>query len=85
MIEPDGRSHEIVEALRVWARQMFHWWHRVRNGTLAQASFAHYMRPIRREMERRLESGQTCGVPKTEGGVPSDPQGAPGVVDLRAS
>ena len=46
---------------------MFHWWHRVRDGTLAQASFTHYMRPIRREIERLLEAGQTCGVPKTEG------------------
>ena len=25
------------------------------------------MRPIRREVERLLEAGQTCGVPKTEG------------------
>ena len=46
---------------------MFHWWHRVRDGTLAHASFGTYMRPIRQEMERLLEAGQTCGVPKTEG------------------
>jgi transposase len=46
---------------------MFHGWHRVRDGTLAHVSFAHYMRPIRREVERRLEAGRICGVPKTEG------------------
>jgi len=46
---------------------MFHWWHRVRDGTLAHSSFAHYMRPIRWEIERLLEAGQTCGVPQTEG------------------
>jgi transposase len=68
MIERGGRSQEIGEALRAQARQMFHWWHRVRDGTLAHASFAQYMWPIRREVERLLEVGQTCGVPKTAGG-----------------
>jgi transposase len=67
MIERGGRSQEIGEALRVQARQMFHWWHRVRDDTLSHASFASYMRPVRREVERLLETGQTCRVPKTEG------------------
>jgi transposase len=67
MIERGGQSRAIGEALRAQVRQMFHWWHRVRDGTLAHASFAHYMRPIRREVERLLEAGQTCGAPKTEG------------------
>jgi transposase len=67
MIERGGQSQAIGEALRAQARQMFHWWHRVRDGTLAHASFAHYMRPIRREIERLLDVGQTCGAPKTEG------------------
>ena len=62
-----GRSQEIGEALRVQARQMFHWWHRVRDGTLAHPTFARSTWPVRREMERRLAAGQTCGVPKTEG------------------
>lgn len=67
MIERGGPSQAIGEALRAQARQMFHWWHQVRDGTLTQASFASYMRPIRREVERLLEAGQQCGVPKTEG------------------
>ena len=67
MIERGGGSQAIGEALRAQARQMFHWWHRVRDGTLSHASFARYMRPIRREVERLLEAGQTCGAPKTEG------------------
>lgn len=62
-----GRSQEIGEALRDQVHQMFHWWHRVRDGTLAHVSFASYMRPIRREVERLLAAGQTCGMPKTEG------------------
>jgi transposase len=67
MIARGGRSAEIGEALRAQARQMFHYWHRVRDGTLAPASFRTYMQPIRQEVERLLEAGQTCGVPKTEG------------------
>ena len=67
MIVRGGPSQVIGEALRAQIHQMFHWWHRVRDGTLAHASFARYMRPIRREIERLLEAGQTCGVPKTEG------------------
>jgi transposase len=67
MIERGGRSAEIRDSLRTPARLMFHWWHRVCDGTLAHASFQTFMQPIRREVERRLEEGQTCGVPKTEG------------------
>ena len=67
MMGRGGRSQEIGEALRAPVRLMFQGWHRVRDGTLAHTSFAHDMRPIRREGERRLEAGQTCGVPKTEG------------------
>ena len=67
MIARGGQSREIGEALQAQAHQMFHWWHRVRDGTLAHASFGTYMRPIRQEVERLLEAGQTCGVPKTEG------------------
>jgi transposase len=40
MIARGGRSQAIGAALRVQARQMFHWWHRVRDGTLAHATFA---------------------------------------------
>jgi transposase len=67
MIAREGRSHEIGEALRGQVWKMFDWWHRVRDGTLAPTTFASYMWPVRREVERLLEAGQTCGVPKTEG------------------
>jgi transposase len=67
MIARGGRSQEIGEGLQAQARQMFHWWHRVRDGTLASASFVSYMWPVRQEVERLLEAGHTCGVPKTEG------------------
>ena len=67
MSERGGRSQEIGEALQSQAHQMFHWWHRVRDGTLKRSSFRNYMTPVRREVERLLEVGSRCGVPKTEG------------------
>ena len=67
MIGRGGSSQEIGEALRCHAHQMFHWWHRVRDGTLKRSSFRNYMTSVRREVERLLEAGSTCGVPKTEG------------------
>jgi transposase len=67
MMERGGGSQAIGEALQRQARQMLHWWHRVREGTLSRSSFRSSMSPVRREVERRLEAGSTCGVPKTEG------------------
>lgn len=67
MIDRGGGSQEIGEALKSQARQMFHWWHRVRDGTLSRSSFRSYMSPVRRAVEQLLEAGSTCGVPKTEG------------------
>jgi transposase len=66
MSERGGRSQEIGEGLREQARQMFHWWHQVREGTLTHARFRIRMRPIRCRVARLLKAGQTCGVPKTE-------------------
>src|SRR5438093_573341 len=62
-----GVSEELGEALLAQAHQMFAWWHRVRDGTLQRASFRSYMSPLRQEVERLLEAGSRCGVPKTAG------------------
>src|SRR5256885_361825 len=62
-----GRSEEIGDALLAQAHQMFTWWHRVRQGTLKRSTFRSYMTPLRREVERLLEAGSRCGVPKTAG------------------
>jgi transposase len=60
-------SAEIGDALLAQAHQMFTWWHRVREGTLQRSTFRSYMTPLRREVERLLEAGSRCGVPKTAG------------------
>src|SRR5919205_470592 len=62
-----GVSEEIGDALLAQAHQMFTWWHRVRAGTLQRSSFRSYMSPLRREVERLLDVGSRCGVPKTAG------------------
>jgi transposase len=62
-----GCSEEIGDALLAQAHQMFAWWHRVREGTLKRSTFRSYMSPLRREVERLLEAGSRCGVPKTAG------------------
>src|SRR5438105_640225 len=62
-----GRSEAIGDALLAQAHQMFTWWHRVREGTLQRSTFRSYMSPLRREVERLLEAGRRCGVPKTAG------------------
>ena len=62
-----GRSKELGDALLAQAHQMFRWWHRVRDGTLKRSSFRSAMTPLRQEVERLLEAGRRCGVPKTAG------------------
>jgi len=67
MIERGGPSQEVGERLREQAQQMFHAWHRVRDGTRTHAQCRVVMRPIRCAVARWLKAGQTCGVAKTEG------------------
>jgi len=62
-----GASTPLGEALLTQAHQMFHWWHRVRAGTLQRTTFRSYMTPLRREVLRLLEAGQHCGVSQTAG------------------
>jgi transposase len=67
MRDRGGYSEELGAALLTQAHQMFTWWHRVREGTLKRSTFRSYMTPLRREVERLLEAGSRCGVPKTDG------------------
>jgi transposase len=67
MRDRGGCSEEIGDALLAQTHQMFTWWHRVREGTLKRSTFRSYMTPLRREVERLLEVGRRCGMPKTAG------------------
>src|SRR5262249_48422194 len=60
MAETGGSAGAIGEALGMCARQLFHWWHRVRDGTLQRSSFCVYARQLRLEVRALLREGALC-------------------------
>ena len=64
--ELKGNAGEIGLALLGKTDQMFHWWHRVRDGTLKRSTFQQYMRGLRKEVEALLREGAHCGDTKME-------------------
>jgi len=60
MTETGGSAGAIGEALGMCARQLFHWWHRVRDGTLQRSSFCVYARRLRLEVRALLREGALC-------------------------
>ena len=45
---------------------MFHWWHRVRDGTLKRSTFRQYTWRLRADVEGLLREGTCCGHKKME-------------------
>lgn len=64
-VERKGESAIIGQALLTQAAQMFTWWYRVRDGTLAHSDFRVMMRPIQQEIETWLELGTYVNHAKT--------------------
>ena len=58
-------SERIGKALLAETAQMFAWWHRVRDGTLARSTFRVYMRSVQRRVEARLTEGAAVPNSKT--------------------
>lgn len=52
--EARGASRRIGLALLDEVNQMFHWWHKVRDGTLKRSTFKRYMAPLKRRVEALL-------------------------------
>lgn len=67
MIDRDGAAKEIGKALLDHSNTMFHWWHRVRDGTLSRSSFQGYMGNLRKVFRDDLEEGAACVCAKTAG------------------
>jgi transposase len=67
MAEAGGAAGAIGETLGMGARQLFHRWHRVRDGTLRRSSFRVYVRQLRREIHALLNEGAGCGAPQGGG------------------
>jgi transposase len=64
MAEAGGSTAALGEALELCARQLFHWWHRVRDGTLKRSSFRLYAAQLRLEVRALLREGAVCEDPK---------------------
>jgi transposase len=60
MAEAGGAAGAIGETLGMCARQLFHWWHRVRDGTLQRLSFGVYVAQLRMEVCALLREGASC-------------------------
>ena len=64
------RRHELAaigEALQARRKQLFTWWHRVRDGTLERSTFQAYVRPLRAEVCDLLRQGKACTEEKLSG------------------
>jgi transposase len=64
MAEAGGSAGAIGETLGMCARQLFHWWHGVRDGTLQRSSFCVYVAQLRLEVRALLLEGALCEDPK---------------------
>lgn len=51
------RERRLGRSLQRQAQRMFHFWHRVRDGTLQRATFRDYLRPISAKILAGLEAG----------------------------
>ena len=60
-----GPSAPIGQALLSQVDQIFVWWYRVRDGTLARSTFEVYISPVRGRVRELLRQGQACAHPKT--------------------
>jgi len=58
--EAPGTAGRLGRALLGETDQLFTWWHRVRDGTLAPASFRTYVSPLRQRVEALLWLGSQC-------------------------
>jgi len=63
--ERAGEAERIGVALLEEARRLFHWWHRVRDGTLSRKNFQVYVRSLKNRVRALLEQAQQCADQKT--------------------
>ena len=76
MIERGGPSPAIGEALQAQARPRCHWWHRVRDGTLAPTTFARDCGPFGRRSSGVWTRARPVGSPRPKGPAERSSHGA---------
>ena len=67
MVDRGGAGQPIGEELLCCTQELFHWWHRVRDGTLARATFRSKMSELRGHVRRTLQRGSVDGCAKAAG------------------
>lgn len=65
MIDRGGPGRTTGAALLEHSDYLFHWWHRVRDGTLSRTTFQTYVGWLRSAVRDDLEEGAACGCAKT--------------------
>lgn len=66
LVERGGPGQPIGEALGAFTEDVFHWWHRVRDGTLSRTTLRTYIDGQRPWLRNLLERGTECGCAKAE-------------------
>jgi transposase len=65
MIDRGGEAAEVGRRLLGHSDRLFHWWHRVRDGTMARSTLRGYTDPLRWAFRRDLRAGAACSCAKT--------------------
>ena len=60
MIDRGGEAAEIGRRLLEHSNKLFHWWHRVRDGTMARSTLKGYTDPLRYAVRQDLRRGAEC-------------------------
>jgi transposase len=65
MIDRGGEAAEVGRRLMEHSHKLFHWWHRVRDGTMARTTLKGYTDPLRYAVRQDLQRGAACSCAKT--------------------
>jgi transposase len=67
MVDRGNGGSAIGEELLCCAEELFTWWYRVRDGTMARSTFQRYVAELRPWVRSQLEAGSECACAKTAG------------------
>jgi transposase len=67
MVDRASAGSPIGEELLCSAEELFTWWYRVRDGTMARSTFRRYVAELRPWVRSQLEAGAACSCAKTAG------------------
>jgi transposase len=67
MIDRQNAGSAVGEDLLLLSDVLFHWWHRVRDGTMKQETFRRYIVALGEDVRTELAAGTACGCARTAG------------------